>query len=635
MKLRSISLTNVRRFAGTTACLDGLGDGLNLVAAPNEAGKSTFFEALQALLFVPARSGGAEARGLRPYAGGAPEVAAEVELGGIRYRIAKRWLSRPSARVTELPSGRVLAQDDEAEAWIAGRVAGDGPAELLWVRQGMLALEPDGRNPSEKAEQDRLAKIRRDLLSSVASELAAITGGQRLDAIAARCEADLAKIATATGRSRKDGPWGVAVHEAATLRDDLSRLDRQCDELAAALAERVEVRDALARAGDPAAARALADALAEAERAAVAARLHQSRLEAARGAHRATALERDAAAAALADHDRMTGRASKAAADADAARHASQEAGEARAAAAEREAAATEAAAAARAAHAAALRALDAAQRAARGNAAAARAAAQGARLARAAALAGEIEAAAAEAGAAAVSAADVDAARAAAAELDRARARLEAGAVTVAVAYLPGVAQRVTLDGRPVEPGVALACAGVTTLDLPGLGRLTLAPGGDAAGPPGCRRGGSDAAGHPRARRRGRPRRAGRHRRAVRRRRGEGRARRRRDRRPRAAGDRGAGGRDRPRRGRGRRRRPRRRRAGRGRRSGSRGPRDAGGGGGSPDGGARGASRRRPRRHGGAGEACGRRADTRRRRGGGRRARRPRRSRGAARRAA
>jgi hypothetical protein len=33
MKLRSISLTNVRRFAGSTVRLDGLGDGLNLATA--------------------------------------------------------------------------------------------------------------------------------------------------------------------------------------------------------------------------------------------------------------------------------------------------------------------------------------------------------------------------------------------------------------------------------------------------------------------------------------------------------------------------------------------------------------------------------------------------------------------------
>ena len=53
---------------------------------------------------------------------------------------------------------------------------------------------------------------------------------------------------------------------------------------------------------------------------------------------------------------------------------------------------------------------------------------------------------------------------------------------MTIAMAYLPDVAERVTIDGRPIEPETAVDCAGPTTLDLPGLGRLTLAPGGDAA---------------------------------------------------------------------------------------------------------------------------------------------------------
>jgi chromosome segregation ATPase len=52
MKLRAIRLTNLRRFAGQTAAIEGLGDGLSVIAAPNESGKSTVFDALQALFFA-------------------------------------------------------------------------------------------------------------------------------------------------------------------------------------------------------------------------------------------------------------------------------------------------------------------------------------------------------------------------------------------------------------------------------------------------------------------------------------------------------------------------------------------------------------------------------------------------------
>ena len=135
----------------------------------------------------------------------------------------------------------------------------------------MLALEPEGRTPSEKAEQDRLMTIRRDLLSSVASELEAITGGRRMDAIAARCTAALGDIATATGKPKAGGRWRNAADDAAALRGELARLQAQCDELAAALADRAEFRAELDRAGDPVAAEARAAALAQAERAAEAA----------------------------------------------------------------------------------------------------------------------------------------------------------------------------------------------------------------------------------------------------------------------------------------------------------------------------------------------------------------------------
>ena len=419
---------------------------------------------------------------MQPYAGGAPEVAAEVEVGGLGYLVAKRWLQRPFARVSERATGRVLHQDDEAERWIAGHLAGGGPADLLWVRQGMLGLEPEGRGAAEKTEQERLARIRRDLLSSVASELDAVTGGRRLDAIAGRTQAALAELATATGKPKAGGRWADAEKEAAALRSDLDLLDGQCAALAAALAERAGVRRDLAAAADPAAARERAEAIRAAEGALAAARLHASELAAAREALRAAILERDAAAEALAAHDRATAGRAGAEADAAAAREAVALAEAAHAAAVERERAALEARDTARSAHAAAAAALDVATRAARANEAAARAAALDATLDRVDGLMREIETARAEAREAGVSDADVAAGRTAAAALDRARARLEAGAVSVSVAYLPGVRERVSVDGVPLEDGASVACTGPTTLDLPGLGRLTLAPGGDAA---------------------------------------------------------------------------------------------------------------------------------------------------------
>ena len=104
MRIRAIRLSDIRRFDRPVA-VEGIGDGLNLLSAPNEAGKSTLFDALHAAFFLPHRSQAKEAKALRPRVGGAPEVTVEIETAEGRYEIAKRWFSRPMAEVRRLPPG--------------------------------------------------------------------------------------------------------------------------------------------------------------------------------------------------------------------------------------------------------------------------------------------------------------------------------------------------------------------------------------------------------------------------------------------------------------------------------------------------------------------------------------------------
>ena len=53
MKLTALRLHNVRRFAGRGVAVEGIGDGVNVLCAVNEFGKSTCFDALHALFFQP------------------------------------------------------------------------------------------------------------------------------------------------------------------------------------------------------------------------------------------------------------------------------------------------------------------------------------------------------------------------------------------------------------------------------------------------------------------------------------------------------------------------------------------------------------------------------------------------------
>ena len=243
MKLRAIRLENVRRFV-EPAEIDGIGDGLNVLSAPNEYGKSTFFDALHAVFFKNRKSWDREVRGLVPHAGGDPTVAVDLELPAGRYRIVKRWNSRRAGEAQILLSGRLIKQADDAEAWIAETLKSPkdgGPAGLLWVRQGLTGLDGD----------DNARVARRDLLTSVAGEVEAMTGGRRMDAALDRCRHELDVYLTSTGRSKSHGPLKHAEDKAAALETERELLAAKSRRLQAELNRRRDLRRQLAELEDP------------------------------------------------------------------------------------------------------------------------------------------------------------------------------------------------------------------------------------------------------------------------------------------------------------------------------------------------------------------------------------------------
>ncbi|MFD1474333.1 AAA family ATPase, partial [Ancylobacter polymorphus] len=235
MKISALRLFNVKRFAGRGVAIEGIGDGVNVLCAVNEFGKSTSFEALHALFFQPHSGTPGDVQRLRPYSGGSPLVEADISTGAGRYRLTKQYYGGRFARVTDLATGRLLAQADEAEAFIAGLIRGGtaGPAGLLWVRQGLTGIEK-----RSKSEEDSEKQVRASLLESVQGEVEAVTGGRRMAEIMAATQAALADLVTATGRPKAGGRYAAALD----ARDALIEQEQRLAADVLALREALEVR---------------------------------------------------------------------------------------------------------------------------------------------------------------------------------------------------------------------------------------------------------------------------------------------------------------------------------------------------------------------------------------------------------
>lgn len=291
MKIRGIRLENVRRFVDPVE-IAGIGDGLNVLTAPNERGKSTFFDALHAAFFKDRKSWDREIRALVPYVGGDPAVAVDIELPEGVFRIEKRWNSRRNGEARISSDGRLIKQADDAQGWIADTLKSprdSGPAGLLWVRQGQSGLDEGGNTH----------RARRDLLTSVAGEVEAMTGGRRMDMARDMCSKALDRYLTAKRRVKSDGPLKRAEDDATEFQRRREELERKCKDLRRELDRRRELRRELAELEDPEETEARKGRLEKAEIAHAEAQRHHEALERALELERAKGIERDRSAEKL------------------------------------------------------------------------------------------------------------------------------------------------------------------------------------------------------------------------------------------------------------------------------------------------------------------------------------------------
>jgi DNA repair exonuclease SbcCD ATPase subunit len=236
MKLRSLQIDQLRKFDQPVR-IGGLGDGVNLIAGPNEMGKSTLVTALWAALFERHRANTQAVRSLQPNTveGAAPWVALEFETGEGLHRIEKRFLRRPMARLT-LPSGKRIENDDaetalhrllgiEAAPNIKSDQGAPGHWGVIWVAQTQSFEQPAFNDSARGALQTRLE-----------AEFDALTGRAASEALLRSIEASLHELIDRR-LGRPKGRYKELEDELGKVEAAIAELDRAELELADEIGE--------------------------------------------------------------------------------------------------------------------------------------------------------------------------------------------------------------------------------------------------------------------------------------------------------------------------------------------------------------------------------------------------------------
>lgn len=214
MKLLALRAAQFRRFFDGIA-VEGFAPGVNLLAGPNEAGKSTLFEALEAAFLMRHGATGAALEALRPRGGGEPLIEADFEAGGRRWRIRKQFGRGKAAVLSDLNSGRVIARAGEAEdqlsALTGARSDGPGRIGLVWVRQQRALLAPDP-DVEPLTGKPRARGEHNALVSLLSAEVVEAAGSGLAEEVLKRVRAELDTFVNpARAGARKNGPYDRAL----------------------------------------------------------------------------------------------------------------------------------------------------------------------------------------------------------------------------------------------------------------------------------------------------------------------------------------------------------------------------------------------------------------------------------------
>jgi energy-coupling factor transporter ATP-binding protein EcfA2 len=461
VKVSAIRLKEVGRFRDPVA-LEGLSGGLDVLAGPNEAGKSTIFKALRLALTAKHTSKTQDIEAFRPYAGGAPLVEVDLQIGNTRWRLRKQFLAGRAAELQDMSSGRLLRGADaesELERLLGRKDQKDNdPFGLVWVEQGNPAAGPQ-------------VKPGAPLLAALEAEAGAAAGSSAVRAVLALVRAELAEFVTSHAVPRPTGRYKAAIERQQELAARKGSAQARLDSAEARLAKLAELRAALQRLADPA-------AVAQRQETAEAARRVFEEAAAAREKYR------QAHDAVVVNEERLHARKHALAnldgrlADLAKLEDAERTAGPALERAREAELSAKSNEDACRARHDDVKGRLAAAEAERKSAEVAARLAEADKKLEAARAAAQQVTALGAELKANAVDDAAIAAVRREVQSIATLQARLSAAAPTLSIAYATGAKAKISVAGRALEDGEVVSAMRPLTLEIPGIGVLTVAPG-------------------------------------------------------------------------------------------------------------------------------------------------------------
>ena len=248
MILRAIRVENWRCFLARVE-IRAFAEGLNILHAPNGTGKSTLFEALRRGLLDGHRVTGKDVDAIQPWGRDlTPIVEVEFAFGGTDYRITKRFLGDPLAKLERSEDGRFvpLAEGDAADEKVRkmltrnppgrglARLENWGLAQILWAPQG-----------------DPVVKLTGDVLADIRTSLGTQVTGSGADPVESRIRELYLQFFTPGGKLKagKDAPAVVTLE---------NQLDDALGRRRTALAQQQALEDATREVGDCRARRAQA-----------------------------------------------------------------------------------------------------------------------------------------------------------------------------------------------------------------------------------------------------------------------------------------------------------------------------------------------------------------------------------------